>query len=104
MDKKDGGTIDLESLQQVRDYFADRQDAEHRDGETFPTPNEEMRLLGTLDSVLAELTARRARDAEVEALAAAARRVLDKAWEFGEDEPHFVALDNAVDALTGAKP
>lgn len=43
-------------------------------------------------------------DAEVEALVAAARRVLDKAWEFGEDEPHFVALDNAVDALTGAKP
>ena len=65
--------IDLESLREVRDYFADRQDAEHRDGETFPTPNEEMRLLATVDSVIAELTARRARDAEVEALVKAAK-------------------------------
>jgi hypothetical protein len=67
--------VDLEVLRDVRDYFADRQDAEHRDGETFPTPNEEMRLLVTVDSVIAELTARRARDAEVEALVAAAREL-----------------------------
>ena len=67
------------------------------------TPNE-ISLIAAAPSMHAELTARRARDAEVEALVAAARRVLDKAWEFGEDEPHFVALDNAVDALTGAKP
>ena len=71
MDKKDGGTIDLESLREVRDYFADRQDAEQLAGESFPTPNEEMRHLVTVDSVIAELTARRARDAEVEALVAA---------------------------------
>ena len=57
-------TIDLESLREVRDYFADRQDAEQLAGESFPTPNEEMRLLVTVDSVLTELTARRARDAE----------------------------------------
>jgi len=77
MDKKDGGTIDLESLREVRDYFADRQDAEQLAGESFPTPNEEMRLLVTVDSVIAELTARRARDAEVEALVAAAAKYAD---------------------------
>ena len=65
-------TVDLESLRDVRDYFADRQDAEQLADESFPTPNEEMRLLLAVDSVLAELTARRARDAEVEALVAAA--------------------------------
>ena len=106
MDKKDGGTIDLESLQQVRDYFADRQDAEHRDGETFPTPNEEMRLLGTLDSVLAELTARRARAAEVEALVAALREAMEWNWLDVDARPSTIAdlCDKALLPFTGAKP
>jgi len=88
MDKKDGGPIDLEALREVRDYFADRQDAEQLAGESFPTPNEEMRLLATVDSVIAELTARRARDAEVEALVAAdleLNRAIEAAGGFVEE-------------------
>jgi hypothetical protein len=49
----------------------------------------------------AELTTRRARDAEVEVLVAAAKRVLDKEWEYGDDQPHCVALSAAIDDLNG---
>lgn len=119
MDKKDGGTIDLESLLEVRDYFADRQDAEQLAGESFPTPNEEMRLLFTVDSVLAELTARRARDAEVEALVAAAHRAevsfntVRGCYErnpgnfmlaMNELEADVLPLRAAIAPFTGAKP
>lgn len=102
-------TIDLESLLEVRDYFADRQDAEQLAGESFPTPNEEMRLLVTVDSVLAELTARRARDAEVEALVAACRLARSYMSEAIEYETPCAKRDGAtVDAalapFTGAKP
>lgn len=99
-------TIDLESLREVRDYFADRQDAEQLAGESFPTPNEEMRLLVTVDSVLTELTARRARDAEVEALVAALREAMEWNWLDVDARPSTIAdqCDKALASFTGANP
>ena len=98
--------LDLEALREVRDYFADRQDAEQLAGESFPTPNEEMRLLVTVDSVLTELTARRARDAEVEALVAALREAMEWNWLDEDARPSRIAdqCDAALLPFTGAKP
>jgi len=90
MGKKDGGPIDLESL---RGILKDEQQGAQMEG---PLTDEELVSLsehccypdGILGRVIAELTTRRARDAEVEALVAAdleLNRAIEAAGGFVEE-------------------
>lgn len=93
MDKKDGGPVDLESLRialavmdDAADYLDDN-DAAGRAEQLWDARN-------PVADALSELTARRARDAEVEALVAAAAKYADMSD----------ALRDALIPFTGAKP
>ena len=60
----------------------------------------------TIGALLAELTARRARDAEVEALVAALREAMEWNWLDVDARPSTIAdlCDKALLPFTGAKP
>ena len=101
-------TIDLESL---RGILKDEQQGAQMEG---PLTDEELASLsehccypdGILDRVIAELTARRARDAEVEALVAALREAMEWNWLDEDARPSRIAdqCDAALLPFTGAKP
>ena len=129
MDKKDGGPIDLESLRGFTPgpWRLSGVDVVNGDDhwcinghalvEGFHSPTDcrlatvytieaNARLIAAAPSMHAELTARRARDAEVEALVAALREAMEWNWLDVDARPSTIAdlCDKALLPFTGDTP
>lgn len=120
MDKKDGGTIDLESLlgftpgpwrwsevgpftfelvagiERVLYRRGDKTGLQHGTINADQVDGPDARLIAAAPDMHAELTARRARDAEVEALVAAAKRTTDAFCALGESTPFTRYADRCL--------
>ena len=130
MDKKDGGNIDLASLrgftpgdwrwsavgpttfelvagiERVLYRRGDKTGLQHGTINADQVDGPDARLIAAAPSMHAELLARRARDAEVEALVAALREAMEWNWLDEDARPSTIAdqCDKALIPFAGAKP